>query len=416
LIKVVSFGGVNPIGGIHTWNLRLASYFHAHTCLGVEWTVVEAGSKTDLDAVRSTTVAGALGGYRFVESVDSANPFEDARKLVNTVPELSSADVIIPNLRATGYLVWEQLQRCRGGRTPALVGVLHSDEEYYYRLCANAVVGAHELIVAVSAVCENEFARRRPGVRLERIPYGVEIPEQLPAKAINDKIHIAYIGRIIQHQKRALDLVNVARELVNMGTAFELHLLGDGPEREELQKRLETVAPGQVTFHGPLPLPAVLDFLREKAHISVLVSEWEGTSLTMLEAMANGVVPVVTDVQSGGREAIHQGVDGWRVPVGDTRAMAEVLAMLSRDHELMSRVAARAHQTAKKCYALETCVARWADAIRSAAAGPRCAMEINRTHFGFGRLQRPGVPVWLIGAARMARGAAGISGTRAHGR
>jgi glycosyltransferase involved in cell wall biosynthesis len=416
MLDLISFGDVYPVGGVHTWNVRMASYFSQNPQHGIRWTVVEVGPAAILKQLRSGIPASAGAAYRLIEANMSHNPFSDARSLLKAMPELESADVIIPNLRPIGYLVWETLRRRSNDPPPALIGVVHSDEEYYYRLCSNAVVGSHELVVAVSAVCEKEFAHRRPGVRLERIPYGVEIPDQLPAKAINGKIHIAYIGRIIQHQKRALDLVNVAQELVNMGTAFELHVLGDGPERVELQKRLETVAPGQVTFHGPLPLPAVLEFLREKAHVSVLVSEWEGTSLTMLEAMANGVVPVVTDVQSGSREAIEHGVDGWRVPVGDGRAMAEVLTTLSRDHDLMRRAATHAYDTARERYALATCASRWATVVRAAAQGPRTALGISRTHFDFGRLQRPGIPVWLIVAARKARRAVGISRVRTHGR
>ena len=44
---------------------------------------------------------------------------------------------------------------------------------------------------------------------------------------------------------------------------------------------------------------------------SVLVSDYEGTSITMLESMGAGVVPVVTRVSSGVDEWIRDGENGW---------------------------------------------------------------------------------------------------------
>ena len=55
-------------------------------------------------------------------------------------------------------------------------------------------------------------------------------------------------------------------------------------------------------------------------HIVLSVSEFEGTSISMLEAMGQGVTPVVTDIASGVRDVIVAGENGWLVPMGDMPA------------------------------------------------------------------------------------------------
>ena len=59
----------------------------------------------------------------------------------------------------------------------------------------------------------------------------------------------------------------------------------------------------------------LIDFLNEQ-DIYLNFSEYEGTSLTMLEAMASGCVPVVTDV-SGVSDFIEDGVNGLVSDIGD---------------------------------------------------------------------------------------------------
>jgi hypothetical protein len=66
----------------------------------------------------------------------------------------------------------------------------------------------------------------------------------------------------------------------------------------------------------------------------------------MLEAMAHGAVPVVTAASSGINGVIHQGENGFVVPVGDMRAMADVLDRLAHDRSLLENSGQAAHRTA----------------------------------------------------------------------
>ena len=66
--------------------------------------------------------------------------------------------------------------------------------------------------------------------------------------------------------------------------------------------------------------------------VFVNVSEYEGTSLSMLEAMSFGCVPVVTDV-SGAREFIEEGENGYICGVGDIEGIAKCVAEFASDRK-----------------------------------------------------------------------------------
>jgi glycosyltransferase involved in cell wall biosynthesis len=62
----------------------------------------------------------------------------------------------------------------------------------------------------------------------------------------------------------------------------------------------------------------------------------EGLSRSLIEAMAYGVAPVVTDC-GGSPELVEQGVSGIVVPVRDAAALANAIEQLARDSKLRDR-------------------------------------------------------------------------------
>lgn len=75
----------------------------------------------------------------------------------------------------------------------------------------------------------------------------------------------------------------------------------------------------------------------------VVNSSAEPFGLVILEAMACGA-PVLAAAVDGIPEIIQHGINGWLVPAGDERMLAESIAHLSREPELRSRLAAQGRQ------------------------------------------------------------------------
>lgn len=127
------------------------------------------------------------------------------------------------------------------------------------------------------------------------------------------------IGRL-DHQKGTLDVLP-ARLARNAFHGRELHFLGDGP----LRPILESVVAGGA---APVRMHGNVDDVAERssrAEAMILPSHFEGMSLSLLEAMSRGCVPIVSAASSAA-EVITDGRDGFLFKVGDWRSMLDAIA------------------------------------------------------------------------------------------
>jgi glycosyltransferase involved in cell wall biosynthesis len=73
--------------------------------------------------------------------------------------------------------------------------------------------------------------------------------------------------------------------------------------------------------------------LLSQANIYISTSLDDGTSVSLLEAMASGAFPIVTDIPSN-REWISDGENGFLVPIDEERFLAEKILEAIRNHDL----------------------------------------------------------------------------------
>jgi glycosyltransferase involved in cell wall biosynthesis len=103
------------------------------------------------------------------------------------------------------------------------------------------------------------------------------------------------------------------------------------------------------------------------ADIFVLPSLFEGTPLTLIEAMWSGL-PAITTATAGMKDVIRNGTDGLLVQPGDVGDLERAIERLSADPGLCRRLGTAAHTIAVEQYTWT----RTADAFASAY---RCARE-----------------------------------------
>ncbi|MER7501076.1 glycosyltransferase [Nonomuraea pusilla] len=123
---------------------------------------------------------------------------------------------------------------------------------------------------------------------------------------------------------------------------WELHLIGDGSERERL--RAHAAAEGvadRVVFRGPVPAARMTDEYLDAAVVG-LTSDHEGLPVVLLEASAHGVPAVAFDVSGGVRSA-----GPVLVPPGDVDAFAAELGRLAGSLEERRRLGAAARERAR---------------------------------------------------------------------
>jgi glycosyltransferase involved in cell wall biosynthesis len=129
------------------------------------------------------------------------------------------------------------------------------------------------------------------------------------------------VGRLDPEKDFATLIRAFAR--VRQKTTARLLILGEGPEREFLERLAhdlgissEISMPGFV--NNPLPYMS-------KASTLALTSWFEGLPNVLIEALACGTPVVATDCPTGPREILENGKYGRLVPVGDSEALADAL-------------------------------------------------------------------------------------------
>lgn len=224
--------------------------------------------------------------------------------------------------------------------------IAHSDEFDYYEHCSR--LGEYcDAVVGVSRAIAWHLGQTEPHLlgRLWYIPYGVKVGEPRPAVSPDGPIRLIYLGRLVQHQKRVLDIIQLCDLLVEAGIDFQLDITGDGPERQMMEEALwEHCLARRVLFTGVLPHQRVLERLRTMDAL-LLTSEFEGLSVAMLEGMANSVVPIVSDIRSGVPDAVQDGINGMVCPVGRPEAFVEAIRKLSEDRQRLMRMRDIARET-----------------------------------------------------------------------
>jgi glycosyltransferase involved in cell wall biosynthesis len=145
-----------------------------------------------------------------------------------------------------------------------------------------------------------------------------------------------FVGRLTEQKALPVLLAAVAEV-----EGARLVLVGDGPERESLERRAQELGLGErVRFLGSLTRDEALRYLAG-ARAAVLSSAWENLPHAAVEALAVGT-PVVSTAVGGVPEVVHDGQNGLLVPANDVAALAGALRKVLDDDELRDRLAAGA--------------------------------------------------------------------------
>ena len=166
---------------------------------------------------------------------------------------------------------------------------------------------------------------------------------------------ILSIGRLAP-QKAFGRLLRAHANLRKLGLMHHLVILGDGPEREELEAEVARLGVSDTTFlPGHVLNPKA--WLR-RATVFALCSEYEGLPLVLLEALQEGVPIVSMDCPAGPNEILQGGNAGLLTPKGDEEAFQSALAKLLQSPGLRSEYAQRGRERGK-FYSADRVIPLW---------------------------------------------------------
>ena len=217
-------------------------------------------------------------------------------------------------------------------------------------------------LIAQSCVAVGRF----PENRVISIPGGVptpSAPRRTPAS--DDHIRLLYAGRLEQAQKRVLDLCGITDQLQRQAIPFRLSICGSGPAEEELRSRLEPlVQSGQVQFHGWCDKQTLYDQHLPAADCFIHTAAFEGVTIAPREAMAHGVVPVISQFRGLATEGqFRHGHNCLTFPVGDLSDATAAIARLYHDRALWKRLSDAAVLSQGGKYSFDGAIKAWADAF-----------------------------------------------------
>jgi len=209
-----------------------------------------------------------------------------------------------------------------------------------------------------------EFYRRQgiDPAKLRVIPNGIEAAH-VPAvdgQAIRASMGVpaeaplfAVVGRLWQ-QKRVERAIVAACLLRVAEVDCHLAVVGDGPQRRELERLAETQAQTDaIHFLGHRDdVPTLL----QACDGVVLASDFEGMPNVVMEAMAAARPAVVTDIP-GLRDLVVEGETGFLVPPGEgPRALARAMLRLCEDPALRKRMGRAGRERLRTHFTVERMV------------------------------------------------------------
>lgn len=270
-------------------------------------------------------------------------------------------NVFVPNLVVAGYFAARWI---RAAGIPT-VGVLHSDDAFYRAIQDEFIFGRNEnrvsAVVCVSRKLEDEVSSRSPAQTLvRRIPYGVRVPETSVVRAATG-LRLAYVGRLAEEQKKINELVDALAAAITEIPGTTAVLYGDGPDREAVERSLNTTHAGL-----PIALAGLVDSETIQSRllasdVIVLLSDYEGLPIALLEAMACGCVPVCLAGESGISELVVHEVSGLIVHDRGS-GFVDAIRRLSSDSALWSRLSRGAREKAMG-FSAESSADSWAELL-----------------------------------------------------
>lgn len=243
---------------------------------------------------------------------------------------------------------------------PALAAIPHLPESirvvtrcinvtpHAYRMATWGLPWIDRVVFTSPRQAEDLKARYRVDASLlSHVPNAVDVSRlAIPrtTQAQGQGLRLVFLDRLEHTQKRVLMLPELLERLDRDNVVFDIVIIGDGPDRNRLADDLQPwIARGVVRFVGAVPNDEVGAYLSQ-ADVLVKMSRNEGFPSSVIEAMAAGVVPVVSHLRGVTDWIVRHEQTGLLCSLDNVSDFAAACRRLDRDRGLlrdMSEAASR---------------------------------------------------------------------------
>ena len=345
-ITFCAYDKPDSIGGPVTWLMHLLPYLKQ---TGFEVSCIILFHKGSTGPLYEHLVKNDIT----VQKSSFLSTNEDNIKWILDCLQKNTPHIFVPNLVVPAYYVCKWAKKA--GVTT--IGISHSDDPFYHAIQKEFMDGHKSFrldgMICVSKVLEQQLLKSKYAskVKIKRIPYGVIIPDS-KAKRDDNTFRVIYVGRLAEQQKRISEVTRSFCEMTQKISGVEAIIYGDGPDKINVENILnqqqKTIA---VSLGGNIRPEQMIDKLL-KAHVIVLLSDYEGLPISILEAMAFGVVPVCLHMRSGITELIENGKTGCIVDDRDEHFI-ETIKRLKADNQIWEQMSLNAKQLVTENFSLD---------------------------------------------------------------
>lgn len=342
-------GSEMSVGGIQTYLRNLA---HLLLDNGFSTEIIQSAEIPFLKEVDGVPVIGVASNFRNARS----------RLLGECKKRLTSGDVVIfgtdslsgpvdvPSIAIQHGVSWDTPNY----RKPYIVEFAKKSIRSFIRL--------RRLAYAETVICVDynfiNWARAvspRLQEKLVSIPNFAEVPQELSIRPADRPVRIIFARRFYWYRGTRVFADAIDKVLDLYGDCIEVIFAGEGQDEAMLRERF-SVRPN-VSFIRYSPEESMN--VHSKVDISVIPTVGsEGTSLSLLEAMASGCAVICTDV-GGMTNVVLDGFNGIVVSAGDSEQLFDGIVSLIDDALLRKRIAINAYETVKASFSYSKWALSW---------------------------------------------------------
>lgn len=347
-----------PGGGLETFLFRLGEYLCR---CGMEIDVITTevpGAWSELFAEHGFNVIN-LAGWA------SSMPLFDAHRIARQLIK-GKYDVVLLNNAKSAQKSLRLLPN-----NLMVIPIVHGTDSFSIQIPAiNAK--AWNVAVAVSPQVGHLFEPIVHDRPVRCILHGVELPDEvawLQRGGLDSPLKLVFLGRIVDKEKGVFNLPDILLGLLEQGIKATLTIVGDGPDRELLQRLFrEKGVADHVHFVG-LVAPAEVYPLLLSAHVLLFPSYHEGFGLVLAEAQACGCVPVASRLPGITDIIVADGETGYLVDVGDIKDTVAAIVRLAQTPGLWQQMSRAGHSRVATQFSVASMGQAYAQLIKDAVAG-----------------------------------------------
>ena len=198
----------------------------------------------------------------------------------------------------------------------------------------------------------------------------VAIPNPLsfklsPLSLCKKKNQFLIVARFEESQKNLCSAMRIWKRFEERNDDYELIVAGYGPDLNMVLNYAQSLQIKQMRFIGKVQHP---EELYKEAKFFLMTSTYEGLSMTLLECMQFGCIPIVYDSFSSVHDFIKSWENGVLVKFGQEKEFVDAMIKLVSDNNLQEQISKCSYEQSQN-YSIEKVGNKWIEFLNKITNG-----------------------------------------------